>query len=118
MLRRLHSLVPSTTRPYTRTYFYQNPGESGIWGATMAGYQRGLLCTLAFAACYSGYILFGPYNGGRQFAPYASDLYVSDGTEMDEEEAGAKSKIEYQRVMPLMKELKEKFVADGDEAEE
>ena len=75
----------------------------------MKSYLRNLNICFVGSCLFGIYVLFGPYRGGRQFAPFISDLTYSDGTELEGEEAGANARIEYERIMPFMEELKEKF---------
>ena len=107
-MQRLQSSLARVAAPH-RGYFYAHPGESGIWGKTLKAYYDNLGKSIVVGVAFGIYVLWGPYSGDRQFAPYASDLYLDDGTELEGEEATANARIEYERIMPLMNELKQKF---------
>ena len=111
MLRRVQSAIaPRTTQ--RRSYFYSNVGESGIWGQTWKMYYRNLNICIVLGVTFGIYVLKGPYAGDKQFAPFASDLFLSDGTELEGDEAAANARIELARMQPFMDELRMKAGVD------
>ena len=99
-------------RNFSRGYFYHNPGDTGIWAATWERTFLILKAFIFFGAPLAGYhVLGGRWGGGMQFAPFASDLYLSDGTELEGEEAVADIKIKRDRIMPFMDDIRKKVEA-------
>jgi hypothetical protein len=112
MFRRVATRAPLTSTIQTRTYFYAGAGEVGIWGKTLLNMCRNI-AILAFVAPFVLYkvAFVDRANIGRQFVADASDLYESDGTEMEGEEAVANLRIYRERIMPFMEEFEGKIEA-------
>lgn len=115
MLRRLASngaLAKSLSlRSPARTYFYANVGESGISASTMKACLKITLTFIVLESVFIKYYVFDHYGTKRQFVEDSTDLWNDDGTQMEGEEAVANLRIQHERIMPFMDEIKGKLSA-------
>ncbi|RNE97406.1 uncharacterized protein Tco025E_09467 [Trypanosoma conorhini] len=100
-----------------RTYFYPSPGEVGISGETMKALLKGTLFLIALEALAIRLFVFNRYSTKHQYVEDSTDLWEDDGTVMEGEEAVANLRIQRERIMPFMNDIKEKLDAAGVEAE-
>ncbi|CAD2215631.1 hypothetical protein AGDE_01346 [Angomonas deanei] len=103
MFRRLTSvasrgLTPATAR---RSFFYANPGEVGISASTMVAILGATLTFIVFEVIGLR-LTVDNYSTKRQYVEDSTDLYNSDGTEMEGEEAFANLQIQKDRIMPFL----------------
>ncbi|ESL06701.1 hypothetical protein TRSC58_05622 [Trypanosoma rangeli SC58] len=100
-----------------RTYFYPSPGEVGISGETMKALLKTSLCVVALEVLMIRLVVFNHCSTKYQFVEDCTDLWEDDGTVMEGEEAVANLRIQRERIMPFMNDIKEKLEAAGVEAE-
>lgn len=116
MFRRLalKSLAGSRVAcPGARTYFYANCGETGISGATMQALLKVTLACCVVQMVGIRYFVFLRLTTKNQFVEDSTDLWESDGTEMEGEEAVANLRIQHERIMPFMNDIKDKLEAQA-----
>jgi len=110
-MRRFAPSIITGTASQRRGFFYAGAGEVGIYGSSLRTYCLIITGSMVFQAAYGYYMMFGPWYSNRQYAPFSTDLQTSDGTEMEGEEAVANLKLQYERIMPFMEEMKAKVEA-------
>ncbi|ORC91547.1 uncharacterized protein TM35_000051430 [Trypanosoma theileri] len=118
MLRRLSSSVGA--RPMlrgARSYFYPCPGETGISGETMKTLLKLTVTAITIESIGMWYIMFTRYSTRFQYVEDSTDLWEDDGTVMEGEEAVANLRLQRERIMPFMNDIKEKLEAAGVDAE-
>lgn len=103
-MRRIAAQSPAVAR--ARHYFYAGGGETGIWGHSMKRAWNVLWCCIGVGALGIWNLTFVRHGTQRQFVEEATDLFESDGTVMEGEEAVANVKIMYDRISPFMEEYK------------
>ncbi|CBH17208.1 uncharacterized protein TEOVI_000385200 [Trypanosoma equiperdum] len=115
MLRRCVCSTPlaRTAAAGARTYFYPNPGETGISGATMKTLLKITCSVILVQALAIRYFVFERYGTKNQYVQDCTDLWDDDGTVMEGEEAVANLRIQRERIMPFMNDIKEKLEAAG-----
>ncbi|KAG8339252.1 hypothetical protein ERJ75_000330800 [Trypanosoma vivax] len=116
MLRRLTPAVVAASRPLqtgTRSYFFPNPGETGISGSTMKALLKLTALIIVVQSFAINRVIFGRYSTRDQFVEDCTDLWEDDGTVMEGEEAVANLRIQRERIMPFMNDIKEKLEAAG-----
>ncbi|KAG5495181.1 hypothetical protein JKF63_02236 [Porcisia hertigi] len=96
-----------------RTYFYANCGETGISGATMQALLKLTLACVVVQTFAIRYFVFERLSTKKQFIEDSTDLWESDGTEMEGEEAVANLRIQHERIMPFMNDIKDKLEAQA-----
>ncbi|CAG9580794.1 conserved hypothetical protein [Leishmania major strain Friedlin] len=96
-----------------RTYFYANCGETGISGATMQVLIKLTLACCVVQICAIRYFVFQRLTTKNQFVEDSTDLWENDGTEMEGEEAVANLRIQHERIMPFMNDIKDKLDAQA-----
>ena len=115
MFRRVAVRAPTaafTPSTQARTYFYAGAGEVGIWGKSQATMCRNVAILAATVPLVLYKLVFvDRCPGERQFVADASELFDSDGTEMEGEEAVANLRIYRERIMPFMDDYSEKIEA-------
>ncbi|KAL7695472.1 hypothetical protein N2W54_001388 [Lotmaria passim] len=92
-----------------RTFFYACPGETGISGATMRCALKVTLGLIVAEAIGIRLYIFKRLTTMNQFVEDSTDLWDSDGTEMEGEEAVANLRIQHERIMPFMNDIKDKL---------
>ncbi|KAH9593162.1 hypothetical protein LSM04_006112 [Trypanosoma melophagium] len=100
-----------------RSYFYPSPGETGISGETMKTLLKLTSTIVVIQACSIYYNVFTRYSTKFQFVEDSTDLWEDDGTVMEGEEAVANLRLQRERIMPFMNDIKEKLEAAGVDAE-
>lgn len=95
----------------SRSFFYENPGEHGISGATMQACLKATLFFTVVQAFAIRHFVFDRMSTKRQFVQDSTDLWEDDGTEMQGEEAVANLRIQHERIMPFMNDIKDKLDA-------
>ncbi|EAN90267.1 hypothetical protein C3747_1g1849c [Trypanosoma cruzi] len=100
-----------------RTYFYASPGESGISAETMKGLLKATLCFIMLEAFVINRAVFQGLSTKNQYVEDFTDLWEDDGTVMEGEEAVANLRIQRERIMPFMNDIKEKLDAAGVETD-
>ncbi|EPY34593.1 hypothetical protein STCU_01508 [Strigomonas culicis] len=101
MFRRL--ITPVTRNVTKRSYFYANPGETGISAATL---KLCFFITVAFMfveVVGMRIYVFNQLSTKRQFVEDSTDLWEDDGTQMSKEDADAQLRIQRERIMPFLK---------------
>ncbi|KAK7201389.1 hypothetical protein NESM_000201400 [Novymonas esmeraldas] len=99
--------------PGARTYFYANCGETGISGSTMQSLLKvTIACTIVQAYAIRHYVFLG-MTTKNQYVDDSTDLWEDDGTEMEGEEAVANLRIQHERIMPFMNDIKDKLDAQA-----
>ncbi|KAG5469491.1 hypothetical protein LSCM1_02713 [Leishmania martiniquensis] len=96
-----------------RTYFYANCGETGISGATMQVILKVTLACCVVQAFAIRYYVFDRLGTKKQFLEDSTDLWENDGTEMEGEEAVANLRIQHERIMPFMNDIKDRLDAQA-----
>ncbi|KEG06852.1 hypothetical protein DQ04_11931030 [Trypanosoma grayi] len=99
-----------------RTYFYPSPGETGIGGETMKALLKVTLAIMVLEAFAINRFVFERYSTKSQYVEDCCDLWEDDGTVMEGEEAVANLRIQRERIMPFMNDIKEKLEAAGVDA--
>eukprot|EP00759_Apiculatamorpha_spiralis_P009476 PhF_6_TR16397/c0_g1_i1/m.25202 len=110
------SLSASLHKQSSRTYFYSGAGESGIWAHTMKSYVTNIIWAVPISSTFAYIWVLHPssaWSSERQYAPFASDLYMDDGTQMEGADAVANLQLHHDRIMPFMQEIKGKMEAAG-----
>lgn len=113
MFRRLavnSALTRSLTTP-ARTYFYANVGESGISAATLKACLKITLTLIVCEAFFIKWYVFQHLGTQKQFVEDSTDLWNDDGTQMEGDEAVANLRIQHERIMPFMDDIKGKLSA-------
>ena len=115
MLRRFVSKKPAACALQTarRTFFYDGAGEAGIVKATMKQCIRLTQIAIWVTLFWVYKVVFGKYSNRNQFLDDTTDLWESDGTEMEGEEAVANLRIQYERLTPFMADIKAQLEAKG-----
>ncbi|CAJ1035373.1 hypothetical protein NXY56_006248 [Leishmania guyanensis] len=96
-----------------RTYFYANCGETGISGATMQVMLKVTLACCVVQVFAIRHFVFNRLGTKKQFIEDSTDLWTNDGTEMEGEEAVANLRIQHERIMPFMNDIKDKLDAQA-----
>ncbi len=97
-----------------RTYYNEGYGCEGIWLVTMKVLIDRMLYFVPFTWYIIYKVVFGRHYPDRQWVwGPRSDLYESDGTEMEGEEAVANLRIHRERIMPIMNEYKQRMEQAG-----
>ncbi|KPI89483.1 hypothetical protein ABL78_1359 [Leptomonas seymouri] len=112
MFRRLaiqNVAVSRALRASTRSYFYACPGETGISGSTMQCALKVTLSLIILQIIGIRVFIFKRLSTKNQFVEDATDLWENDGTEMEGEEAVANLRIQHERIMPFMNDIKDKL---------
>jgi hypothetical protein len=112
MFRRLVIQNPVASRALrtgARSYFYACPGETGISGATMQSALKLTLVLIVAQAIGIRVFIFNRYTTKNQFVEDSTDLWENDGTEMEGDEAVANLRIQHERIMPFMNDIKDKL---------
>ncbi|KAG5493638.1 hypothetical protein JIQ42_02011 [Leishmania sp. Namibia] len=116
MLRRLGLQAATRSgaaRSGARTYFYANCGETGISGATMQTLLKVTLACCVVQVFAIRHYVFDRLGTKKQFLEDSTDLWENDGTEMEGEEAVANLRIQHERIMPFMNDIKDKLDAQA-----
>lgn len=118
MLRRLavstlasRKLATAVTATPTRGYFYANVGEVGISASTMKCLLTLTLTSMVMMSVYIKVYVFDYLGTKKQFVEDTTDLWNDDGTVMEGEEAVANLRIQHERIMPFMDDIKGKMSA-------
>lgn len=106
LVRRAAAAAPTQQ---VRSYFYAGGGECGIWAATMKAVVKNLTWATAISVVILFKLVFVNHSTHNQFVSETSDLWESDGTELEGEEAVANLKIYRDRIMPFVEALDEKI---------
>ncbi|KPA81111.1 putative mitochondrial hypothetical protein [Leptomonas pyrrhocoris] len=112
MFRRLAFQNPAVSRALrtnARSYFYPCPGETGISGATMQSTLKITLFLIVAQVIFIRLYIFRRLTTMNQFVEDSTDLWENDGTEMEGEEAVANLRIQHERIMPFMNDIKDKL---------
>ena len=114
MFRRI---APAAAKPFgamaRRTYFHEQGGESGISGSTAKQIVKNTAFLFVFGATFIWRVILTRYDTTNMFLGDTTDLFEDDGTVMEGEEAVANLRIQRERIMPFMEDIKNKLDASA-----